>query len=147
MSKWYGSLNNRLEEGKQFCDEIKVGTGVTEYCYSDRRAYEVIEVKNQKHIVIRELDHHLIGEAFTNNWELTSNENNPSIPLVKRGNNWYIEKVATIEDIQSDDICVKLWLIHNGFDIETIKAKGSQKKYQKMNISIGKANFHYDYEF
>ena len=147
MTKWNGSFSSRLQEGKQFCEEIKVGTGVTEYGYSDRRAYEVIEVKDQKHIIIRELDHHLIGEAFTNNWELTSNENNPSTPLVKRGNSWYVEKIATIEDTQSDDICVKLWLIHNGFDIEKIKEKGSQKKYTKINISIGKAEYHYDYEF
>ena len=147
MTKWYGSLNNRLDEGKQVCEEIKIGTGVTEYKYSDRIAYEVIEVEDQKHITIRELDHHLIGEAFTNNWELASNENNPSIPLVKRGKNWYVEKVATIEDIKSDNIDTKLWLMHNGFDIEKIKAKGIQKKYTKMNISIGKSEYHYDYEF
>lgn len=30
-NKWYGSLQNRLAEGHQFCDTIKVGTGVTEY--------------------------------------------------------------------------------------------------------------------
>lgn len=27
--KWYGSLDNRVEENRQYCDEIKVGTGVT----------------------------------------------------------------------------------------------------------------------
>ena len=36
--KWYGSLNNRLEENRQFCEKIEVGTGVTEYMYSDRKA-------------------------------------------------------------------------------------------------------------
>ena len=44
MSKWYGSLTNRLDEGHTFTDEIKVGTGVTEMCYSDRHPYEVVEV-------------------------------------------------------------------------------------------------------
>ena len=42
-NKWYGSLNNRLDEGKTFGD-IKVGTGVTEMCWSDRHPYEVVEI-------------------------------------------------------------------------------------------------------
>lgn len=46
--KWYGSLNNRLEENKMFCEEIKVGTGLTEYFYSDRHPYEVVKVIDQK---------------------------------------------------------------------------------------------------
>ena len=50
-TKLYGNLMNRMEEGRQFVDEIKVGDGVTEYSYSDRHPYEVIEVKDQKHII------------------------------------------------------------------------------------------------
>ena len=148
MTKWYGSLNNRLEEGKQFCKEITVGIGVTEYSWSDRHPYEVIEVKDQKHITIRKLDHKHVGENYMDNiWELFSNENNPSIPLVKRGNNWYIEKVATMEDVESKDFERRLWVALNGFDVEKIKEKGFQKKYSKMNISIGIADYHFDYEF
>lgn len=72
-NKWYGSLQNRLAEGHQFCDTIKVGTGVTEYHYSDRSPYEVVEVTDQKHISIRRLDHRAVGEPMSNNWELISN--------------------------------------------------------------------------
>ena len=39
MKNLYGSFNNRMEEGRMFCDEIKVGTPMTEYYYSDREAY------------------------------------------------------------------------------------------------------------
>lgn len=145
--KLYGSLQNRLAEGKQFCEEIKVGTGVTEYSWSDRHPYEVVEVTDQKHIKIRRMDHVLDGEPMTNSWKLVSNESYSPITLVKRGNVWYIEKIATNEDIESDDINVKLWLAHNNFDPEKIRAKGYQKKYSKMNISIGVAEYHYDYEF
>lgn len=145
--KWYGSIQNRLEENRQFCEEIKVGTGVTEYFYSDRHPYEVVEVKDQKHIKIRQLDHKLIGEAYRNNWELISNEEYTPIPLVKRGNYWYVEKIATIEQVESDDFDVRLWVALNGFDIEKIKEKGFQKKYSKMNISIGVADYYYDYSF
>ena len=145
--KWYGSLNNRLEENRQFCEKIEVGTGVTEYMYSDRKAYEVIEVKDQKHITIREYDPKAIGEPMSNTWQLISNERNPHIELVKRGDYWYRVARATIEDVESDDIEVKFWLYHNGFDPDKIKAKGSQTKYHKMNISVGVASYYYDYEF
>jgi hypothetical protein len=145
--KFYGSLQNRLEENKMFCDEIKVGTGVTEYYYSDRVAYEVIEVKDQKHITIREYDHKLKGEAFTNDWELISNENNRVIELVKRGNNWYSAKTATIETIESENPEIRLWAALNGFDFDKIRKNGKQTKYEKRNISIGIADYYYDYEF
>lgn len=144
---WYGNINNRLEEGRQFCDTIEVGTGVTEYMYSDRRAYEVVAVKDQKHVTIREYDHKLKGEAYSNDWELISNENNPCIELVKRGNGWYVAVTATTEHIECKDIDVTLWLCQNGFDIEKIRQNGKQTKYHKMNVSFGIADYYYDYEF
>ena len=143
---WYGSLSNRLEENRQFVDEIKVGDGVTEYFYSDCHPYEVVEVESQKRIKIRELDHKLIGEAFSNDWELISNEENPVCTLVKRGKYWYTEKIATVDDL-TDDFETRYWLAMNGFDSEVIKAKGFQKKYSRRNISIGKAEYYYDYSF
>lgn len=144
--KWYGNLNNRLEEGKQFCEEIKVGTGVTEYFYSDRQAYEVVEVVDQKHISIRRYDHKAVGERMSNTWELISNEKNPIIKLVKRGNNWYNERTATIEDLESENFDRRLWVCMN-FDCDKIREKGKQTKYKKMNISIGVADYYFDYEF
>lgn len=144
---WYGSINNRLEENKQFCKTIEVGTGVTEYYYTDRKAYEVVEVKDQKHITIREYDHEATGEGFTNKWELISNENNRTIELVKRGNYWYEAKTATINDVNSADKNVRLWVALNGFDVEKIKQSGKQTKYTKRNISIGVAEYYYDYSF
>jgi hypothetical protein len=60
MSKWYGSLNNRIDEGKTY-GEIKIGTGVTEMCYSDRHPYEVVEIIDEKHLLIRECDWKIIS--------------------------------------------------------------------------------------
>lgn len=146
--KWYGSLNNRIEENKMFCDEIKVGTGMTEYSYSDREAYEVIEVKDQKHITVRKYNHKHIGEGHMDNkWELVSNPDNPTMNLTKRGNFWYNTKVATIEDIKDPNIEHQLWLVLNGFDPKIIKEKGKQTKYTKVNVSFGIADYYYDYEF
>ncbi len=147
--KLYGCLQNRLEENKMFCDEIKVGTGVTEYSYSDREAYEVIKVKDQKHITIRAYDHKHIGENhMDNNWELISNENNPSKELVKRGNYWYSASTVTKEMVDKDLTPEqRLYLALSGFDIAKIKEKGHQTKYVKMNVSFGVAEYYYDYEF
>lgn len=149
-TRWYGSLNNRIAEAGKDAEEIKVGMGVTEFFWSDREAYEVTEVKDQKHITIRKYDHIHIGEAYENKWELVSNPNNPSIHLTKRGNYWYVVVTLTKEDIadyEEWDIDRKLWLCHLGFDITVIREKGKQTKYSKKNIRIGYADYYYDYEF
>ena len=85
----YGSLTNRLEEDRQFCDEINVGTGMTEYFWSDRKAYEVVEVTDQKHIKVREYAHECIGGPYSNEWKLTSDPTKPVREMVKRGKYWY----------------------------------------------------------
>lgn len=152
--KWYGSLDNRLEENRQFVETIEVGTGVTEYSYSDRHAYEVIEVKDQKHVTIREYDHKLKGEAYSNDWELISNENNPTYNLTKRGNYWYITNVITsdildeIEKAEGEEKWrLQLVLVHNNIDPDKLREKGKITKYYRRNFSFGVARYYYDYEF
>lgn len=149
MSKWYGSVNNRLDENQMFCDEIKVGTGMTEYSWSDREAYEVIEVKDQKHVTVRKYDHKLKGDAYSNDWELISNEDNPTYNMVKRGNYWYSALTVTKEDLLSHDTPeTRLNLILAGFDPKIVIEKGKQTKYTKRNVSFGTAEYYYyDYEF
>ena len=145
---WYGSLQNRLEEGHQFVEEIKVGTGVTEYYYSDREPYEVIEVSDQKHFTMRKMDHRHVGDCFMdNNWELVSNEENPCYDVVKRGKNWYFVSTITADQIQNIDAETEIRIVLAGFDLQTIREKGKQSKYRKANISIGHAEYYYDYEF
>lgn len=155
MGKMYGNLMNRLAEGNQFVEEIKVGDGVTEYFYSDRKAYEVVAVEDQKHISIREYDVKAIGEAMSNNWELISNEENSVIDLVKRGSFWYTVSIATLEDLERlnkarenrDDVEFQLWWCHNRFEADKVLKNGFQKRYHKKNISIGVADYYYDYSF
>lgn len=52
---WYGSLNNRISERAKNPVPV-VGMGATEYCWSDRHAYEIIEVKDARHITVRAYD-------------------------------------------------------------------------------------------
>ena len=152
---WYGNLTNRLEENKIFCDEIKVGTGMTEYFYSDRHPYEVVEVKDQKHVKVRELDHRHIGDNYMdNNWELFSNENNPIKLLTKRGNYWYWTTVITdaiLANLESEDaeqkLRTQLFMCHNNVDPEMLKKKKKVTRYNRANVSFGVANYYYDYEF
>jgi len=148
--EWYGSFFNRLEENKNLVDEIKVGTGMTEYLYTDRRAYEVVEVKDQKHVKVRELDHEHVGDFhFDNNWVLFSNEENPILEMTKRGKYWCFTKTLTIDDIKGidEDFDFKVRVVLAGFDIDKIKEKGKQTKYNRANVSFGHADYYYDYEF
>lgn len=153
--KWYGSLNNRVEENKMFCDKIEVGTGMTEYSWSDRHAYEVIAVKDQKHVTVRQYDAKHVGEAYTNNWELISNPEAPELDITKRGNYWYWTVTVTADDVreieneQDTDKRVRglLWLCHNDIDKDKVLEKGKVTKYHRANVSFGVAEYYYDYEF
>ena len=151
MAKWYGSINNRIEEGHQFCPEIKVGTGMTEYGWSDRHAYEVIEVRDQKHVTVREYDHKHVGDGcMDNNWELISNPDNHTKDMVKIGDIWYYTTTITAADLEqllAQDDCALLRLAVGGWDADKIRAKGKQTKRWKANVSFGVARYYYDYEF
>lgn len=151
MTKWYGSINNRIMEQGKSADEITVGMGVTEFFWSDRHAYEVTKVIDQKHIYIRELKHIHEGDChMDNNWRLESDPTRPEILVVKRGKYWYTTATVTKEDIADYDNLdpeYRLWLCHWGFDREMIEKNGKQTKYNKKNIVIGYADYYYDYEF
>lgn len=154
MAKLYGSLNNRLEENKMFCKEIEVGTGMTEYSWSDRHAFEVVEVKDQKHVAVREYDHKLKGGAYSNDWELISNENNPVRQLTKRGKYWYWTNVIDksilegYEDKDNNSKCeIQLYLAHNNLSVNELVEKGKVTRYYRANVSFGVADYYYDYEF
>ena len=150
MTKWYGNLDNRLEEGRTYCDVITVGTGMTEYYWSDREPYEVIAVKDQKHVTVRRLDHVHVGDGcMDNRWDLVSNDGNPCYDLEKRGETWYWVSTLTASDIEGidDDPQRQFDVILAGFDIDKVRTKGKQTKRRKANVSFGVASYYYDYEF
>lgn len=148
-TKFYGNLMNRIEEGKQFCREITVGTGMTEYHWSDRTPYEVIAVKDQKHVTVRRLDYKAKNPgAMDNVWELYSNPENPACDMVKVGDVWYWTVTVTAADLDAMKDQYDLFhLCVGGFDPDKIRAKGKQTKRTKANVSFGVARYYYDYEF
>ena len=88
-SKWFGSLQNRLEE-RSAMPKPEVGMGVTEMFYSDREPYEIIEVIDDRHIVVRQLDWKRIDEggfSESQEYEYYSNESYPpqKLFLTKQG--------------------------------------------------------------
>ena len=123
---------------------------MTEYFYSDRHPYEVVEVIDQKHVKVRALDHKRIGDAdFSNRWELTSNESNPVLPMTKRGKYWYWTVTVTSDQFDFDnlDVETRLWFCHQDILIDDLKAKGKITKYHRANVSFGVAEYYYDYEY
>lgn len=80
---WFGSLDNRLMESSKM-PKPEVGMGATECFYSDRHPYEVIAVKDDRHITVRALDSKRIdsnGMSESQTYEYFSNENNPPVNL------------------------------------------------------------------
>lgn len=146
--KLYGSYQNRILEDREFCNEITVGTGMTEFSYSDRKAYEVIEVTDQKHVRVRLLDHVHIGDGcMDNNWKLVSNPNNPVRAMVKRGKHWYSETTVSADILDSADLQTQIFLAYNNIDQEKLRKKGTIKKYHRVNVTFGMADYYFDYDF
>ena len=155
MSRWYGSLDNRLEEGRMFCGKIEVGTGMTMYYWSDRHPYEVTKVFDQKHIMVRELDHKAAGEPYSNEWKLISNPKNKEMELMFRNNSW--KRVVRIPEGMTDKYELSEWLYKNAGcgnyltekELEKVLSGKSLTKYFKLDgsVSFGVAEYYYDYSF
>lgn len=148
--KLYGNLMNRIGEDKQYCPTIEVGTGMTEYGWSDRHAYEVVEVRDQKHVTVRELDHEAKNPgAMDNEWVLISNPDAPLCDMVKVGDYWYWTSTLTAEELakREDDPRELLALAVGGWDLDKVRAKGKQTKRTRAKVSFGVADYYYDYEF
>lgn len=161
--KLYGSLNNRMEENRMYCDEIKVGTGMTEYSWSDRHPYEVVEVVDQTNVFVRGLDHIKNGEAYSNEWKLVSNENNPIIELKLKNGVWMRvvnfskemwmnnAKDMAREHTEKIDVYYDYCKAMSGLtskEKEKVEAGKVVKKLRKFgNVSFGVAEYYYDYSF
>lgn len=90
MSRWFGSLENRLAEGKTI-GEVKVGTGVTEMSYSDREPYEVVKVLDERHLMIRPLKYKVISGSVQDGsaeYEYSSDETATPIKIFKSRYGW-----------------------------------------------------------
>ena len=93
---WYGSLNNRLME-RTISPEPEVGMGVTECLWSDREPWEIIEVKDARHIIIRKLDTSRVdnnGMSECQEYEYKSNPSNITFQLYKNNKGRWVRRVG-----------------------------------------------------
>ena len=158
--KWYGNIINRIEEGKSI-PEIKPGTDITMYYWSDRTCYYVVDVESQTRIKVKRYyvcaDHDKPGGMGHQDWMYfkTADEMNDYLrkyfpdtyrehveepepeTWVFRYNKWKQEVTFT-----EDNYCTEK-------ELKSLKEKGYYKRYFDLsgNISFGVRNYHYDWEF
>ena len=143
--KLYGNVINRIQE-EAMSKTPEVGMGVTEYLWSDRNAYEIIEVINDKHFIMRRYTAKHIGEYGSQNWELISDEDNATLDMVYRYGSWYSRITYTKESVERT-IKNDGYILLDEKTINKAIKDGVAYKYNKMNIVIGVADYYYDFEF
>ena len=165
----YGSINNRFDEGHKFCKEIKVGTGMTEYMWSDRHPYEVTRVIDQEHVFVRPMDHKRTdsnGMSECQDYEYISNPNYSEIEVMVRRGKWYKvfsynkeELMKKVDELfankkemlrTKEDELKRLCEWSNFTEKQQADFDNGKtiKKYQKWNnISFGVMEYYYDFSF
>ena len=144
----YGSLINRMMENNDYTNgNVKVGTYVTEYLYTDRNAYVITKVEDEKHFTM-------------------ADENGYHTNVVKRGNRWYKEhtfsKKLLMERAKENlynrgrgafktiESAYGYLLFISGMTDSQLKRleEGKEvKTYRKINISIGINDPYFDMSF
>lgn len=131
MPKFYGSILNRLQENSTG-DTPVVGMGVTELCYTDRHPYEVIEVKDATHIVVREMDYRRTddcGMSEHQEYEYTSKPDGKIYHLVLRNGRW------------------RNYEWKDSYDDECNRTRELTRRLGSNGWYIGKAERYYDFSF
>ena len=146
MSKvWFGSLQNRIAE-RSVQPEPVVGMGVTECCYTDRHPYEIIEVKDSKHIVVRALGYERIdtnGMSECQEYRYFSKPDGAIVHLTLRNGRWRDRIVKPVYDEDPEGEFVNL---------------STGKRYKKTGTRVsnelgcngwrlGYAEHYYDFSF
>ena len=95
--QWYGSLQNRIEE-RLVGARPEIGMGVTEMLWSDRVPYEIIAVKDDRHITVRAMSYKRIddnGFSEVQEYEYTSNPDGYVCDLFKTKRGRWVRRVGT----------------------------------------------------
>ena len=87
MSKFHGSVHNRVLSSRVPKVKPEVGMGVTECLWSDRYAWEIVEVIDEKHAIIRKMDAKC-KDWYAGDWEVFPDPNGEIRHLVFRYGRW-----------------------------------------------------------
>jgi len=167
MKKLYGSLDNRLMEGRTV-PEITVGMDITMFYWSDREVYYVTKVIDQKHIFVKK--YLVCADKESNGWKyfktnsdmndylkqfgesLSSNQlEQPEVEWVYRNNCWKSVTRWTPEDVQLLRDELSWFKYPSNFtekDREKLDSGKQVSKFHKLEpISFDVRDYYYDYEF
>ena len=157
MGKWYGSLDNRLEENKNFLGraEIKEGDDLTEYLWSDRRAYFVTRVESQKHIFVKRYetcaDHEKKGGMGHQDWLYFKTAKEKQEYINKCVDKGLLPEFCKhpIEEIKENGESELVFRYGHWYWVQTYwyDKKLEKPKYHKANISFGVRDYYYDWSF
>lgn len=89
---WYGSLQNRIAENSRY-PEPEVGMGVTAMYWSDREPYEIIEVKDSRHITVRAMGFKCL-DYYAGDWEVFTNPDGRVVNLFKTKSGQWRERIG-----------------------------------------------------
>lgn len=92
-TRWFGSLQNRLAEAAKMPEPV-VGMGATELMYSDREAYEVIEVMDERHITVRSMKSTMKPgtDWLDQEYDYASDPNGTIAHLFRKKNGQWVER-------------------------------------------------------
>lgn len=162
--EWYGSVTNRIEEGKNYTGrEIKSGDDLTMYHWSDRTCYYVTAVENQKRIKVKRYyvcaDKSKPGGIWHQDWMYFKTMQEMDAYLgydprteqeyaqfdreetwVFRYNKWMSEHILT--EMRHPDA-------YNKRERDAFAKNGFFKVYSDLSgsVSFGVRNYYYDWEF
>lgn len=91
MAIEYGSITNILY-GYIESPPPYIGQGATEILWTDRHAYEVIAILDDRHIIVRRMNAKLKGEYLNQEYELTSDPNGKCVNLFRKKNGQWVER-------------------------------------------------------
>ena len=150
MARMYGSVCNRIGEGKNYVDgELKVGVDITMYYWSDRICYYITKVVDQKHIFVREYevvaDHEKPGGMGHQNWLYFKTRKEANEYLNQYLTEDYIKTYGYNETENVREPREREWVFRYGKWVEKI----GDKEYRKLSgkISFGVKDYYYDWEF
>ena len=164
MSKWYGSLSNRLEEGKNFLGrDIEIGDDITMYLWSDRHCYYITEIVSRKPLKIKVRPYYVCTDKEKahgmghQDWKyfktLKAFHEYTGIPVQEVNGELYEEETWTVRygkwkkefkhtEMEYPDTYTQR-------ERDSFKKNGYFYTYHELsgNISFGVRDYYYDWEF
>lgn len=141
---WTDKFASLRQQTKHRADiKPQVGMGVTQHVGSDSNPWEIIEVIDDKHIVVRELDYDRTdnnGMSDCQDYQYYSSDANRTKRLTFRGDRWcsYVQEERAKMDANGEPIRDQ-----NGTVYELVVTRKLSRDFWKVGVAIR----YYDFSF